>query len=123
MPGYHFRPDRNWINDPFGFTKVGDRYHLFFQYNPLGPEPGIKHWGHAVTQDLVRWEILPMALSPTDGGPDEGECWSGSITTLVEPPISSTRASGMTRGAVGSRWSAWPSATKICDRGKSIPMS
>jgi beta-fructofuranosidase len=86
MPGYHFRPDRNWINDPFGFTKVGDRYHLFFQYNPLGPEPGIKHWGHAVTQDLVRWEILPMALSPTDGGPDEGECWSGSITTLVEPP-------------------------------------
>ena len=86
MPGYHFRPDRNWINDPHGFVKVGDRYHLFFQYNPLGPEPGVKHWGHAVTQNLVQWEILPLALSPTPGGPDENGCWSGSITTLVEPP-------------------------------------
>ena len=86
MPRYHFRPERNWINDPVGFTKVDGRYHLFFQYNPIGPEPGIKHWGHAVSSDLVGWEILPVALSPTDGGPDEGGCWSGSVTTLVEPP-------------------------------------
>jgi beta-fructofuranosidase len=86
MPRYHFRPERNWINDPVGFTKVDGRYHLFFQYNPLGPEPGIKHWGHAVSSDLVRWEAQRLALSPTEGGPDEGGCWSGSITTLVEPP-------------------------------------
>jgi beta-fructofuranosidase len=85
MPRFHLRPQRNWINDPVGFTKVGDRYHVFFQYNPLGSEPGIKHWGHAVSRDLVDWEILPIALSPTEGGPDEGGCWSGSITTLVEP--------------------------------------
>jgi len=86
MPRYHFRPDRNWINDPVGFTKVDGSYHVFFQYNPLGPEPGIKHWGHALSSDLISWEILPVALSPTEGGPDEGGCWSGSITTLIEPP-------------------------------------
>ncbi len=86
MPAYHFRPERNWINDPLALTKLGDRYHLFFQYNPLGAEPGLKHWGHAVTTDLIAWEILPLALSPTPGGPDEGGCWSGSVTTLVDPP-------------------------------------
>jgi len=85
MPRFHLRPARNWINDPVGFTKVGDQYHVFFQCNPFGPEPGIKHWGHAVSSDLATWEIMPVALSPTEGGPDEGGCWSGSITTLVEP--------------------------------------
>jgi beta-fructofuranosidase len=86
MPTYHFRPARNWINDPIGFTKVGDSYHLFFQYNPLGTDPGIKHWGHTVTTDFIDWETLPLALSPTPGGADEAGCWSGSITTQVHPP-------------------------------------
>src|SRR6266478_4300614 len=86
MPVCHFRPEGNWVNDPLGLTKVGDLYHLFYQYNPVGAEPGLKHWGHAISQDLVAWEILPLALSPTPGGPDEGGCWSGSVTTLVDPP-------------------------------------
>ncbi len=86
LPLYHLRPERNWINDALGLTKADGKHHLFFQYNPLGPDPGIKHWGHAATTDLVHWEILPVALSPTPNGPDEAGCWSGSITNLINPP-------------------------------------
>ena len=67
MPRFHLRPERNWINDPVGLTKVGDRYHVFFQYNPRGSEPGIKHWGHAVSRDLVRLGDLADSPEPDRG--------------------------------------------------------
>ena len=38
---------------------------------------GPKRWGHAVSADLVHWEHLPIALSPTPGGPDEDGVWTG----------------------------------------------
>ncbi len=77
-PLYHFRPPSNWINDPNGLIHWDGRYHLFYQYDPYSPL-GIttKHWGHAVSEDLVHWEIMPIALAPTPGGPDEDGCWSG----------------------------------------------
>lgn len=34
-------------------------------------------WGHAVSYDLVFWEHLPPALSPTPGSPDADGCFSG----------------------------------------------
>ena len=30
-----------------------------------------------MSQDLVHWRDLPIALSPTSGGPDQEGCWSG----------------------------------------------
>jgi beta-fructofuranosidase len=76
-PGYHFLPEKNWMNDPNGLIKWKGQYHLFYQYNPNGPFHGTIHWGHAVSQDLVHWRDLPMALAPTPGGPDAGGVWSG----------------------------------------------
>jgi beta-fructofuranosidase len=88
-PQYHFLPPANWMNDPNGLIQWKGRVHLFYQHNPNGPFWGTIHWGHAVSGDLVHWTDLPIALSPTPGGPDEGGCWSGcavdddGILTLI----------------------------------------
>jgi beta-fructofuranosidase len=76
-PRYHFLPPANWMNDPNGLIQWRGRYHMFYQYNPNGAFHGCIHWGHAVSDDLVHWEDLPIALTPTPGGPDKDGCWSG----------------------------------------------
>lgn len=76
-PNLHLRPSRDWVSDPNGPIHWRGQYHLFFQYNPAGPQWGPTHWGHALSDDLLHWELLPIALSPTPGGPDEAGCWSG----------------------------------------------
>ena len=35
------------------------------------------HWGHSVTEDMIRWEQLPAALAPDQEYDREG-CFSGS---------------------------------------------
>jgi beta-fructofuranosidase len=88
-PTFHFLPERNWMNDPNGLIHWQGQYHLFYQYNPHGPLHGTIHWGHAVSRDLIHWQDLPIALTPTPGGPDEEGCWSGcavdndGVPTLV----------------------------------------
>jgi len=74
-PQFHFTPETGWMNDPNGMVYYDGEYHLFYQYTPKEinlPRP--KHWGHAVSTDLVHWEHLPVALSPDS----LGEIWSGS---------------------------------------------
>ena len=76
-PKLHYRPEKNWINDPNGLCQIGGWYHLFYQYNPHGTAWGDMHWGHARSRDLYRWEDLPIALTP-DEGRGEIHCFSGS---------------------------------------------
>jgi len=76
-PAYHFLPPSNWMNDPNGLIQWRGRYHLFDQYNPNGAFHGTIHWGHAVTDDLVHWRDLPLALAPTPDGPDKDGVYSG----------------------------------------------
>jgi len=78
LPVAHLRPLRNWVNDPNGLVFDNGQYHVFFQYNPNGPDHGDIHWGHFRSPDLVRWELLPVALAPTPGGDDADGCWSGN---------------------------------------------
>lgn len=76
-PRYHFMPPANWMNDPNGPIHWKGKYHLFYQHNPVSPGFGPMHWGHAESEDLVNWKHLPIALSPTPGGPDKDGCWTG----------------------------------------------
>lgn len=79
---YHFEPKSGWMNDPNGLIYYGGKYHAFFQHNPYAPVWGPMHWGHAVSEDLIHWEELPIALYPdkpydTQVG-SKGGCYSGS---------------------------------------------
>ncbi len=77
-PGFHYLPAHNWMNDPCGPIYFQGQYHLFHQYNPKGPLWGNMNWAHAVSPDMVHWQRLPVALSPTPGGPDSEGCFTGT---------------------------------------------
>ena len=82
-PLYHFSPPLHFMNDPNGLCEWQGRYHLFFQYLPGGEQltPERRQgvcWGHAVSDDLVNWRDMPIALYPDV----ERDCFSGQ--TLVE---------------------------------------
>ncbi|MHB1457788.1 MAG: glycoside hydrolase family 32 protein [Armatimonadota bacterium] len=83
-PAYHFIAPYGWMNDPNGTVFWKGRWHLFYQYSPGTFTTGyaMAHWAHAVSDDLVHWSDLPIALAPTPGTYDEKGCWSG--TSLVE---------------------------------------
>jgi beta-fructofuranosidase len=100
-PSFHFLPPANWMNDPNGLIHWRGRYHLFYQYNPLAPAFGTMHWGHALSDDLVHWQDLPIALSPTPGSVDESGVWSGCAVEVNG--TASLLYTGMRRHADGSR--------------------
>ena len=77
---YHFMAERGWINDPNGLIYFRGQYHFFYQYNPYDAYWGAMHWGHAVSDDMLRWEYLPIALTPSEhyDNHKEGGCFSGS---------------------------------------------
>ena len=74
-PEVHFSSKRGWINDPNGLIFYGGQYHMFYQHNPYGWAHGNMHWGHTVSNDLVKWEQLPEAIYPFG---DRDAAFSGS---------------------------------------------
>ncbi len=75
-PIYHYVNPEGRLNDPNGLCFWQGRWHLFYQAYP--PEDPRQHWGHAVSDDLVHWRDLPLAIYPHP----ERCCFSGA--TLVE---------------------------------------
>lgn len=83
-PQYHFLPASNWMNDPNGpyFDEVTGLFHLMYQYETP------RLWGHAVSSDLVDWDIVNIALNYSSAWYTEvpGETagvYSGSATQIV----------------------------------------
>ena len=78
-PRFHYLPPANWMNDPNGLIQWDGQYHLFYQYNPNAAVHTNMHWGHAVSDDLIHWKDLPIAIAPTPNSADEGGIYSGCI--------------------------------------------
>ena len=86
-PQFHYVNPEGNLNDPNGLCCWQGRYHLFYQAYP--PEDPRQHWGHAVSDDLVRWSDLPLAIYPGI----ERSCFSGSTVVeedRVDPSIKGT---------------------------------
>ncbi len=76
-PAYHLIPPCGLMNDPNGLAYFGGQYHVFYQWYPFGPSHGMKHWGHFVSEDMLRWEHSPEILIPTEEYEKNG-CYSGN---------------------------------------------
>ncbi|PNQ80682.1 GH32 C-terminal domain-containing protein [Paenibacillus sp. F4] len=79
-PQYHVSPPAHWMNEPHAPIYFDGQYHLFYQHNPHGPFFHQIHWGHWVSQDLVHWRDLPVALAPEKDQLAPDGIWSGSAT-------------------------------------------
>jgi len=85
-PRYHFLPPKNWMNDPNGLIFHDGKFHMFYQHNPGAAVWGDMHWGHAMSEDLITWMHLPMALAPTPGGYDKDGVFSGCMVVDGDTP-------------------------------------
>jgi beta-fructofuranosidase len=84
-PQFHLLPKYGWMNDPNAPVYWRGKYHMFFQYNPGAAVWGDMHWDHAVSEDMVHWRHLGVALAPSINGAaapvtyDADGCFTGSF--------------------------------------------
>lgn len=74
---FHYHPAKNWMNDPNGLTYFNNKFHIYYQYNPLGNSWGNIVWGHAITSDFINYKEEIIALN-TDQDYDKDGCFSGN---------------------------------------------
>ncbi len=73
-----------WVWD-FWFAQDGSDYHMFYlQADRALQNPDLRHWhvsiGHAVSDNLRDWEILPDVIAPAQGPAwDDYTTWTGSV--------------------------------------------
>jgi len=73
-----------YVWDFWTFRK-GDLHHIFYLQAPRTPnDPDLRHAcasvGHAISPDLIRWELMPDALHPGQPGSwDDRAIWTGCV--------------------------------------------
>lgn len=74
---YHIQPVTGLLNDPNGFIYYKGKYHLFYQWFPLGPVHGLKYWYHVSSEDLATFKNEGPVVYP-DTLYDSHGAYSGS---------------------------------------------
>lgn len=75
------RIEDKWVWD-FWFAQDGADYHIFYLQAPRSlAQENLRHWhvsiGHALSQDLINWRVLPDALRPA---PEDKDTWDNFTT-------------------------------------------
>lgn len=83
-PQFHFTSEANYISNPSGLVFYDGEYHLFYQYNPNGNDSGFGHLAHAISNDLVNWQHLPIAVFPENDSKDSINCTIGGGSAIVD---------------------------------------
>lgn len=76
----HGGPYQHWMNEPHAPMYYNGKYHLFFQFNLVGPYFHNICWGHLVSDDMVNWKPLKEVITPTAGTVAPDGVWSGGVT-------------------------------------------
>ncbi|MGY3766189.1 glycoside hydrolase family 32 protein [Vagococcus vulneris] len=66
LPKYHLYPKTGLMNDPNGLSYFNGKYHVFYQWFPFDAAHGMKHWGHATSDNLVSFEDQGYAIIPDE---------------------------------------------------------
>ena len=74
---FHMEPTVGWMNDPNGLIYDNGEFHLFYQANPFSTKNEKMAWGHFVSDDLIKYREIDVALYP-DLTIKESGCFSGS---------------------------------------------
>lgn len=77
LPSFHIYPECGLLNDANGLSHYNGEYHVFYQWFPFGPIHGMKHWAHVKSKDLIHWERMPVAITPTEDYESHG-AYSGN---------------------------------------------
>ncbi len=104
VPRYHYTAPEGYFNDGTGFCRWKGKWHLFYGSLPERTEGGGFVWGHAVSDDLIRWMDLPPAIV---NGP-EPETWTGSVYVEEDRAIAAYRAYGGGEMGIGIAVSSDP---------------
>ncbi|WP_261836523.1 sucrose-6-phosphate hydrolase [Vibrio ishigakensis] len=75
-PSFHIAPPCGLLNDPNGLSQFNGEHHIFYQWFPIGPTHGLKHWYHVSTKDFVHYTDHGVALYP-DSDYDSHGVYSG----------------------------------------------
>lgn len=75
-PTFHIAPPHGLMNDPNGLCQIDGWYHIFYQWFPLGPVHGLKHWYHVKTRNFIDYIDLGVAIYP-DTPMDCDGCYTG----------------------------------------------
>jgi beta-fructofuranosidase len=73
-PAFHLLPQAGFLGDPCAPRFFDGKYHAFFHGSFGG-----RGWQHAISPDLVHWQHMPIALTPTAGGYDSYGTFTGGV--------------------------------------------
>ncbi|GAA2752792.1 glycoside hydrolase family 32 protein [Amnibacterium kyonggiense] len=87
-PRFHIRPATGFVNDPNGPVLIDGVAHLYFQFRAPMHHPGAQVlWGHATSEDLVRWTLHRPAISPHPVLGDREGAWSGNTVVREDGAV------------------------------------
>lgn len=73
-PQFHLLPQAGFVGDPCAPRFFNGENHIFFHGSFGG-----RGWSHARSSDLIHWDHMPKALTPTENGYDSYGTFTGSV--------------------------------------------